>query len=175
MHFRGVVYRAHNPMWAWPPVSGDGAARRGGRFNRRGVPAFYTSLSSATAVREENPARETMQPILICSYKVDSTPVFDALDAKQLRKYGVTRAQLAGRWERAVQRGEIPASQALADRLIAEGFAGIRVPSFALGAGEDDINLVLWSFGPKKPSRVVLIDDNNRLRRAIKRTTKPRR
>ena len=42
MRFRGIVYRAHDPRWSWPPVSGEGARRYGGRFNRIGVEAFYT-------------------------------------------------------------------------------------------------------------------------------------
>ena len=25
MRFRGIVYRAHNPRWSWPPVSSEGA------------------------------------------------------------------------------------------------------------------------------------------------------
>ena len=41
MRFRGIVYRAHNPQWSWTPLSGEGARRRGGRLNRRGVPALY--------------------------------------------------------------------------------------------------------------------------------------
>ncbi|MDE0334845.1 MAG: hypothetical protein OXI64_07795 [Defluviicoccus sp.] len=40
--------------------------------------------------------------------------------------------------------GRVPESQALADRLIAAGHAGMRVWSFAAGAGPDDLNLVLW-------------------------------
>ena len=52
---------------------------------------------------------------------------------------------------------------ALADRLVATGFAGMRVPSFAAGAGPDDVNLVLWRWSGRRPSRVVLIDDEGRL------------
>ena len=57
----------------------------------------------------------------------------------------------------------VPASHALADRLVAAGFAGMRVPSFAAGAGPDDVNLVLWRWSGRRPSRVVLIDDEGRL------------
>ncbi len=59
--------------------------------------------------------------------------------------------------------GAVPASQALADRLIADGYAGLRVRSFAAGSGADDLNLVLWRWGDALPSRVVLIDDEQRL------------
>ena len=59
--------------------------------------------------------------------------------------------------------GIVPASHNLADRLIAAGYAGIRVQSFAPGAGTDDVNLVFWRWGNHSPSRVMLIDDEERL------------
>ena len=80
MRFRGIVYRAHDPRWSWPPVSGEGSRIYGGRFNR-----------------------------------------------------------------------------------IAAGYVGMRVPSFAPGAGADDVNLVLWRWSDRRPSRVALIDDEGRL------------
>ena len=36
------------------------------------------------------------------------------------------------------------------------------VRGFAVGAGADDINLVLWNCGPNGSGRVVLIDDERR-------------
>ena len=59
--------------------------------------------------------------------------------------------------------GSVPASRALAERLIAAGYVGMRVPSFAPGAGPDDLNLVFWRWGDRLPSRVELIDDDHRL------------
>lgn len=80
MRFRGLVYRAHNPQWSWTPLSGEGASRHGGRFNRRGVPALYTSLSPVTAIREAQPLGRPMQPLTLCAYEVDIEPVVDTLD-----------------------------------------------------------------------------------------------
>ena len=59
--------------------------------------------------------------------------------------------------------GSVPASQALADRLIAAGYAGMRVQSFAIGTRIGDLNLVFWTWGDDRPVRVVLIDDDGRL------------
>ena len=59
--------------------------------------------------------------------------------------------------------GIIPVSQSLADRLIAAGYVGIRVQSFAPGAATDDLNLVFWRWGNHPPSQVVLVDDEERL------------
>lgn len=55
------------------------------------------------------------------------------------------------------------ASQALADRLIAAGYVGMRVWSFAAGSGPDDLNLVMWLWGSEPPARLVLVDDEGRL------------
>ena len=164
MRFQGLVYRAHNPEWSWTPLSGEGARRYGGRFNRRGVPALYTSLSPLAAIREAQPLGRPMQPLTLCAYEVDVEPVFDAEEGESRRALGVSDSDLTcPAWEAEMLAGKIPASQAVADRLIAEGFAGIRVRSFAAGTGADDLNLVLWRWGPERPNRVVLIDDEGRL------------
>ena len=159
-----MVYRAHNPQWSWTPLSGEGARRHGGRFNRRGIAALYTSLAPLTAVREAQPLGRPMQPLLLCSYEVDSQPIFDALDEEQRREMGVSVSDLAcPTWEVEMLVGTVPASQALADRLIAAGYTGMRVRSFAAGADATDLNLVMWRWGSDRPTRVVLIDDESRL------------
>ena len=169
MRFQGLVYRAHNPEWSWTPLSGDGARRHGGRFNRREVPALYTSLSALTAIREAQPLGRPMQPLTLCAYEVDVEHVFDAEDGEQRRALGVRASDLAcPTWESEMLSGELPASQALADRLIAEGYLSMRVRSFAVGTGAEDLNLVLWRWGPEWPNRVVLVDDEGRL--AARRT-----
>ena len=168
MRFRGLVYRAHNPQWSWSPLSGEGARRHGGRFNRRGVAALYASLDPLTAIREAQPLGRPMQPLVLCAYEVDAEPVFDALDEESRRNLGVSDADLAcPAWEADMLAGTVPASQALADRLIAAGHAGLRVRSFASGTGADDINLVLWRWGTDPPVRVVLVDDEDRLSVAL--------
>ena len=164
MRFRGLVYRAHNPQWSWTPLSGEGARRHGGRFNRRGLPALYTSLTPLAAIREAQPLGRPMQPLTLCAYEVDAEPVFDAMDEERRRALGVLDSHLAcPAWEAEMLAGSIPASQALADLLIAAGYAGMRVRSFAAGAGVDDLNLVMWRWGSERPARVVLIDDEGRL------------
>ena len=164
MRFRGLVYRAHNPQWSWQPLSGDGARHHGGRFNRRGIPALYTSLTQVTAIREAEPLGRSMQPLTLCAYEVDTEPVFDALDQARRAALGVSDLELlCPNWEAEMLKGKVPPSQALADRLIALGYAGMRVQSFAAGAGPDDVNLVLWNWGTARPSRVILIDDERRL------------
>ena len=105
-----------------------------------------------------------MQPVTLCAYEVDAEPVFDALDASQREALGVKTDEIVCRnWEREMLAGIVPASQRLADRLIAAGYAGMRVQSFAPGTGPDDLNLVFWRWGAHRPGKVVLIDDEDRL------------
>ena len=164
MRFRGLVYRAHNPQWSWTPLSDEGARRHGGRFNRRGLPALYTSLTPLVAIREAQPLGRPMQPLTLCAYEVDTEPVFDGMDDERRRALSVLDSHLhCPAWEAEMLAGGIPASQALADRLIAAGHVGMRVRSFAIGASADDLNLVMWRWGSERPARVVLIDDEGRL------------
>ena len=165
MRFRGVVYGAHLPERALAdPLSGKGAALYGGRFNRRGVPAFYTSLSLAGAVREVSRAGFPIQPVLLCAYEVDASPIFDAARPEVMAQEGVQAEDLdPPDWRRDRDRGRIPACWTVADRLIARGYAGMLVPAFFRGAGPDDRNLVLWTWGDSLPSRVQLIDAEGRL------------
>ena len=164
MGFRGVVYRAHNPQWSWTPLSGEGARRHGGRFNRRGMRALYTSLTPLTAIREAQPLGRPMQPLTLCAYEVDAEPVLDTRDGVERAAFGVSEADLlCPAWEAEMLDGAVPLSQALADRLVAAGQVGMVVQSFAHSAGPEDFNLVLWTWSPERPSRVVLIDDEGRL------------
>ena len=105
-----------------------------------------------------------LQPITLCAYEVDVEPVFDALDPSEREVRGVTEAELhCPDWEQEMLGGSIPVSQRLTDRLIAAGYAGMRVQSFVPGAGTADLNLVLWHWDNDRPSQVVLIDDEGRL------------
>ena len=166
MRFRGTVYRAHNPQWAWTPLSGEGARRYRGRFNKRGVPALYCSLSQMAAIREATPLGRPMQPLTLFAYEVDADPVFDAGDPYQLRESGYRETDLAcPTWEADMLGGRVAASQRLAESLVEAGYAGMLVRSFAVGASEEDVNLVMWRWGDVYPTRVTVIDEQDRLAR----------
>lgn len=170
MRVQGVVYRAHDPRWAWSPLSGEGARRFGGRFNKPGIPTLYTSFTVSAAVREVSPMGRRMQPLVLCAYEVDVAPVFDALNGADKASFGVADADLdCPPWRLDALSGRTPASHALADRLISSGFAGMRVRSYATGAGLGDVNLVLWRWGDTLPHRVALIDDEHRLQVSLRR------
>ncbi len=161
--YQGKLYRALNPIYAREPLSGRGAELYGGRFNPKGMPALYLSLSVMTALREANQAG-SLQPTTLVSYDAELENVFDTRDTTALNAQGMDPAALAdGSWrDRMKSSGEAP-TQTFARRLIASGHNGLLVRSFAPGATADDLNLVLWRWGDAAPSRLTLIDDENRL------------
>jgi RES domain-containing protein len=163
MRYQGKLFRALNPLYARDPLSGHGAELHGGRFNPKGMPALYASLSVVTALREANQVGD-LQPTTLVSYEADIETVFDTRDEKALAPYGMDRTSLADpEWrDRMRAEGKAP-TQAFAERLVAQGFHGLLVRSFASGLSEDDLNLVLWRWGDSAPARLVLIDEEARL------------
>ncbi len=163
VRFTGILYRALNPLWAAQPLSGAGAARYGGRFNRRGRAALYCSLSPMTAVREANQAGD-LQPTTLVALDADLAPLFDARDPALLASAGTDAVTLADPgWREAMRAGRLSAGQALAEQLIQQGYAGMLAPSYARGATAEATNIVLWRWGDAAPHRLTLIDDENRL------------
>ena len=107
-----------------------------------------------------------MQPLTLCAYDVDAAPIFDATDPTLLRENEELEADLAcPTWEVDMLEQGVAMSQRLAESLVAAGYAGMLVRSFAVGADEADLNLVMWRWGDAQPTRVVLIDDEGRLSR----------
>jgi RES domain-containing protein len=162
--FAGLVYRAHHPRWACAPTAGDGAARRGGRFNRVGRPALYTSLTPQTAWMEAQQGLPfKAQPMTLVAYKVDCARIVRLVDPEVGAAVGIDAAALSCPWEDLAASGKTPPSWQLADTLIAAGAHGIVVPSFAPGTSELDCNLVLWIWSETAPCSVAVIDDFGRL------------
>lgn len=160
MRFRGICYRALNPVWVGDPLSGEGARRHGGRYNARGVPALYTTLDPVTALREVSQIGQPLQPTILVSFRADLGPVFDATDPAQMAAQGVDPALLvADDWRLFMARGQDAPSQNLARRLQDAGFAGMIAHSHARLAPPQARNLILWSWQPG----LTLIDDEARL------------
>ena len=165
MRFRGPLYRALNPVYAREPLSGRGAELYGGRFNAKGTPALYTALAVMTAVREANQVG-ALQPTTLVSYDAEIERIFDTCDPAALASEDMDASALADQgWRDEMKATGLARTQAFSQRLIAKGFHGLLVRSFAPGASSDDMNLVLWAWGPQAPSRLTLIDDERRLSR----------
>lgn len=162
--YAGELYRALNPVYAREPLSGRGAALYGGRFNAKGTATLYTALDPATALREANQAGH-LQPTVLVSYRADLGPIFDTRDAKELEKREVSAQMLADpAWRTAMLDGPTVPTQDFARQLVADGFAGLLIRSFAKGASETNLNIVLWRW-TGDGCALDVIDDEDRLGR----------
>jgi len=163
--YHGKLFRALNPIYAREPLSGKGAALYGGRFNPKGIPALYCSLTVLTALREANQVGNLQPTTLVC-YDAEIDGIFDSRDPALLEAEGLLPATLADpSWRDQMKAKGEAKTQALARSLIAKGYCGMLVRSFAPGATENDLNLVLWRWGEAAPARLVLIDEEGRLSR----------
>lgn len=166
MRFRWTCYRAHNPGWAFRPLWGDGAAVHGGRFNPKGAPALYLALDFATAVLEANQGfAHKLGPCTLVAYEVDCDDIADLRDDTARARRSVRLADMQCAWLALATMGKTPPSWDIATRLMANGVAGILVPSFANRAQPGASNLVLWKWGPRRPHRVRASDPSGKLPR----------
>ena len=162
--YSGKLYRALNPVYAREPMSGRGAELYGGRFNPKGVPALYASTSVLTALREANQVGDLQPTTLVC-YRAAIEMVFDTTEKAALSATGIEDAVLSDpTWRDQMKTTGEARTQRFARELIAAGYYGLLVRSFAKGAGPRDMNLVLWKWGEAGPASLELIDDEDRLR-----------
>lgn len=165
MRFVGTAYRGHDPKWAFAPLSGEGAAIYGARFNPKGVPALYLATTPEGAFLEATQGLAfRFKPLTLVSYEVDCTDIVDLSHEDARREAGVDLATLDCAWAEEVFGGRRPTSWNVYD-LLRGSAAGILVPSFAYGATPEMTNLVLWDWGESGPHRISVFDPDNRLPR----------
>ena len=75
------------PKWAHDPLSGAGAASRGGRHNEPGMAALYMSEQFATAIAEYEQDLG-IRPGMLCAYDVTADQVVDLCDSKNVFRRG---------------------------------------------------------------------------------------
>ena len=150
---RGHWWRVLVPKWAHDPLSGKGAALYGGRFNLPGVAALYLSGDVATAVAEYQ-NMITARPGTFCVYRVDVAKVVDAADGAARRAWRIGPGDLASDWRVPAAHDGRPRSWRLAERLRADGAAGMRYPSLRRPGS---VNLVLWRWNDARSRSVVAI------------------
>ncbi|SRR5579883_2274240 len=142
------------PKWAHDPLSGAGAAVRGGRFNPPGTPALYMSEEFSTAVAEYEQDLG-IRPGTLCAYDVRSERIADLADAQTLKALNSDSNMLRAPWKQiAFVEKRSPPTWSLAERLLPESFDGLRVPSVQASG----FNLVLWRWNVPGAARVVALD-----------------
>jgi RES domain-containing protein len=116
-----------------------------------------------TALREANQVGD-LQPTTLVSYRAEIEAIFDAGNAVNLATMGLDGSTLAeATWRDQMRSAGEARTQRFARELVAQGYNGLLVPSFAKGAATGDLNLVLWRWSNVAPSRLELIDDEHRL------------
>lgn len=153
---RTRYWRVLAPRWAHLPLSGDGAAAVGGRYNTPGTPALYLAADLETAVAEYEQSL-LVRPGTFCAYDVGGGRIADLMRKPQLA--GGVDPHCAWRtiW---LERRERPPTWDLVDRLLEQGFHGARAPSAARTQG---VNLVLWQWNQRGRPKVSALDPANDL------------
>jgi RES domain-containing protein len=149
----GRLWRMLAPRWAFDPLSGEGAARAGGRWNEPGQPALYLSEDHGTAVAEYQ--QDLARPGTLAAYDVDGSGIVDLTREETRRLIGVNDSLLRLPWKRIrdIERGR-PLSWDFARSVLSAGCNGLRVPSMQ-SAG---INVVLWRWNDGQGPRVRCLD-----------------
>lgn len=157
------LYRAHNPRWSFQPLSGAGAARAGGRFNRPGTPVLYLSLDEATSAAEYRQDNALTEPYLLVAYIANLPPLVDLRlldDAWDPLWY-----EWACDWRQMFVDGMEPPSWNLGDATLASGEVGLIFPSVAQPGG---LNIALFAerlqpecLVPHDPNRLIPHDQSS--------------
>ena len=154
-----TLWRAFVPRWAHLPLSGDGAARFGGRWNPPGLPAIYAARELSTAWAEYNQGF-VQHPAMIAQLELSDADLVDLTDAAVLEELGVAEAIHRCQWRDAMERGLVPETHELMRRLLAEGRHGVVYPSIMSPGGTC---VALWRWNDTAAPRLAVIDPEHRL------------
>ena len=153
------LWRILSPRWAHAPLSGEGAARHGGRWNRPGQPALYLSETIETAFAEYQ-QEMGVRPGTFVAYDLSGALIVDLTDVAVQAELGLTAADLLEPWkEAAFVRKVDPGTWRLVDRLVGE-FDGLRVPSAQYSGG---VNIVLWRWNAAEGAQIRHFDPRTEL------------
>lgn len=153
----GIAYfRLLSPAYAHMPLSGMGAAVKGGRFNRPTQEALYLAGDVQTAAAEYQQDNPWLQPGVLCSYSVDGLRVADLSVGYDSKNWSPLWIQHAVDWRAIVfNLGKIPPTWFMADQVVAAGLDGIVFPSKANPGG---LNLVVYSSSSWPASQLAVHD-----------------
>ena len=141
------------------PLSGEGAAQNGGRWNRKGIKALYLAADPMTAVSEYNQDFQ-FRPVTLAQYRLSQARIFDLTSHDSLTELALTDAIHAAPWRALALESREPPQWLVADRLVDAGWHGAWFPSAVSARGRC---IVLWRWNEKDGCTLQVVDQDNRL------------
>lgn len=154
-----ILWRAYVPRWAHAPMSGDGAAVFGGRWNAVGQPCLYAACELSTAWAEYNQGF-VQHPATIVQLRLEGARLADLTDEQTLASFGQSPDIHRTQWRADLDEGLMPLTHRLAAALQKEGYDGALYPSFMSPGGTC---VALWWWNEPGGPTLSVSDPDNRL------------
>jgi RES domain-containing protein len=154
-----VLWRAYVPRWAHQPLSGEGAARFGGRWNPVGIATIYCACELSTAWAEYNQGF-VQHPALIAQLHLSDARLADLTQGEILRHLRVTEAIHRCEWRAEMDEGRQPATHRVRSLLQSQGYHGVIYPSFMSPGGSC---VALWAWNEPGGPNLTVSDPEGRL------------
>ena len=151
-----ACHRVISPAYAGTPLSGMGAARQGGRFNRPGQEALYLSMDEASALAEYKQDNPWLPPGTICTFFVRGLRVADLSGGFDPERWPPLWADFAVDWRSEwFDKSVEPPTWHMADDAVTAECDGILFPSQARHGGT---NLVVYRSSGRPDSQLRVYD-----------------
>ena len=156
-------YRALTPRWSHDPLSGDGAAITGGRFNPEGYAALYLSSDPKAALYEAAQSQIIIPPKTVCTYQVSIDPVVDFSAGYAAKDWSSEWSVWNMNWRKAWHIDKRrPGTWIIAQELISDGVKGLLFPSIK---AKHHTNLVIFLTNLEASDSITVIDPQGDLPR----------
>ncbi|MGO4831776.1 RES family NAD+ phosphorylase [Rhizobiaceae sp. 2RAB30] len=156
-----ILWRAYVPRWAHAPLSGEGAARFGGRWNPVGVATIYVACELSTAWAEYNQGF-VQHPALIVQLELSGARLADLTDPAFLDVRELDQSLHSLEWRAEIDQGNEPLTHKVQRTLFREGFDGVVYPSFMSPGGNC---VALWRWNGNSGPVLKVVDPEGRLPR----------